>query len=240
MYCRSKFDCFCGDSPCTIFLCVISISENFKDLLLVRCISRIVFAHLVLYKDPWSDFSFRKLYEWLLLHHKGFSSNKHVSQCEYECVSCDILQPSNVQSWCSSLWSWQNDFSSCWSMWIICSLILLLPITKPDVYPFQLLERALNECGDDIETAIKSLTELRLSTVENFTSVVNSVTGNESNQQFRTQGASSNLLSLFLFPFCLKFIFAIYMIKKFLLSILTKPTFLYFKLLLYDVLAWII
>ncbi|KAJ9548615.1 hypothetical protein OSB04_021158 [Centaurea solstitialis] len=51
----------------------------------------------------------------------------------------------------------------------------------------QLLERALNECGDDIETAIKSLTELRLGTVENFTSVVNSVAGNESNQQFQPQ-----------------------------------------------------
>ncbi|XP_024968557.1 uncharacterized protein LOC112508010 isoform X2 [Cynara cardunculus var. scolymus] len=51
----------------------------------------------------------------------------------------------------------------------------------------QLLEKALNECGDDIETAIKSLTELRLGTVENFASVVNSAAGNESNLQFQTQ-----------------------------------------------------
>ncbi|KVI11682.1 UBA-like protein [Cynara cardunculus var. scolymus] len=61
-------------------------------------------------------------------------------------------------------------------------LILLFPQMDK-----QLLEKALNECGDDIETAIKSLTELRLGTVENFASVVNSAAGNESNLQFQTQ-----------------------------------------------------
>ncbi|KAI3771706.1 hypothetical protein L6452_02873 [Arctium lappa] len=65
-------------------------------------------------------------------------------------------------------------------------LILLFPDMDK-----QLLERALNECGDDIETAIKSLTELRLGTVENFASVVNSAAGNESNQQFQTQVAAN-------------------------------------------------
>ncbi|CAH1449116.1 unnamed protein product [Lactuca virosa] len=45
----------------------------------------------------------------------------------------------------------------------------------------QLLERTLNECGDDIETAIKSLTELRLVSVEHAASAV----GKESEYQIQ-------------------------------------------------------
>lgn len=45
----------------------------------------------------------------------------------------------------------------------------------------QLLERTLNECGDDIETAIKSLTELRLVSVEHAASNV----GKESEYQIQ-------------------------------------------------------
>lgn len=51
---------------------------------------------------------------------------------------------------------------------------------------FQLLERTLNECGDDIETAIKSLTELRLVSVEHAASNV----GKESEYQIQANGVS--------------------------------------------------
>ncbi|KAJ6747317.1 UBIQUITIN SYSTEM COMPONENT CUE PROTEIN [Salix koriyanagi] len=36
----------------------------------------------------------------------------------------------------------------------------------------QLLEKALEECGDDLDSAIRSLNELRLASVENFCSAV--------------------------------------------------------------------
>ncbi|KAJ9550960.1 hypothetical protein OSB04_015005, partial [Centaurea solstitialis] len=42
----------------------------------------------------------------------------------------------------------------------------------------QLVERTLNQCGDDIETAIKSLTELRLVSNENAESVIGKETAN--------------------------------------------------------------
>ncbi|GKB55361.1 hypothetical protein Tco_0906114 [Tanacetum coccineum] len=50
------------------------------------------------------------------------------------------------------------------------------------------LERTLNECGDDIETAIKSLTELRLVSVENTGYAV----VKESEYQNQPQGVSAN------------------------------------------------
>ncbi|GJR26128.1 retrovirus-related pol polyprotein from transposon TNT 1-94 [Tanacetum coccineum] len=52
----------------------------------------------------------------------------------------------------------------------------------------QVLERTLNECGDDIETAIKSLTELRLVSVENTGYAV----VKESEYQNQPQGVSAN------------------------------------------------
>lgn len=52
----------------------------------------------------------------------------------------------------------------------------------------QVLERTLNECGDDIETAIKSLTELRLVSIENTGYAV----GQESEYQNQPQGVSAN------------------------------------------------
>ncbi|KAI3754368.1 hypothetical protein L1987_54150 [Smallanthus sonchifolius] len=48
------------------------------------------------------------------------------------------------------------------------------------------LERTLNQCGDDIETTIKSLTELRLVSNENTGSAV----GEESEYQVQTHGVS--------------------------------------------------
>lgn len=48
----------------------------------------------------------------------------------------------------------------------------------------QLLERTLNECGDDIETAIKSLTELRLVSVEQ-------AVGNQSEYQIHPNGVAN-------------------------------------------------
>nr|GEU58311.1 hypothetical protein [Tanacetum cinerariifolium] len=52
----------------------------------------------------------------------------------------------------------------------------------------QVLERTLNECGDDIETAIKSLTELHLVSIENTGYAV----GKESEYQNQPQGVSAN------------------------------------------------
>ncbi|KAM7508223.1 hypothetical protein LguiA_018676 [Lonicera macranthoides] len=54
----------------------------------------------------------------------------------------------------------------------------------------QLLERALEECGDDLDSAIRSLNELRLGSVENMgSSAVKSGSAQEANVQFQTQGA---------------------------------------------------
>lgn len=53
----------------------------------------------------------------------------------------------------------------------------------------QLVERTLNECGDDIETAIRSLTELRLVSVEN--NPVATV-GQESDYQHQPHDVAAN------------------------------------------------
>ncbi|KAK1437461.1 hypothetical protein QVD17_03252 [Tagetes erecta] len=50
------------------------------------------------------------------------------------------------------------------------------------------LERTLNQCGDDLETTIKSLTELRLASNEN----VGSAVGTESEYHVQTHGVSAN------------------------------------------------
>lgn len=52
----------------------------------------------------------------------------------------------------------------------------------------QLLERTLNECGDDIETAIKSLTELRLVSVEH-------AVGKESAYQVQPNDIAANAVA---------------------------------------------
>ena len=68
----------------------------------------------------------------------------------------------------------------------------------------QLLERALEECGDDLDSAIRSLNELRLGSVENLGSAAAAKSGSaqEANVQFQTQGASQ--IKIIKYYFCLK------------------------------------
>ncbi|KAI3701507.1 hypothetical protein L6452_26640 [Arctium lappa] len=72
------------------------------------------------------------------------------------------------------------QYSSSW-FFALDRLIALFPDMDE-----QLVERTLNQCGDDIETAIKSLTELRLVSVENAESAV----GKEAGYQNQPHNAS--------------------------------------------------
>ncbi|KVI01335.1 uncharacterized protein LOC112500598 [Cynara cardunculus var. scolymus] len=76
-------------------------------------------------------------------------------------IRCSSSSPVQYSSATSSSWFFALD-----------RLIALFPDMDE-----QLVERTLNQCGDDIETAIKSLTELRLVSVENAESAVGKEAG---------------------------------------------------------------
>lgn len=75
--------------------------------------------------------------------------------------------PASKRIRCYSSSSSPVQFSSSPSFFYLDRLVALFPDMDK-----QVLERTLNQCGDDIETAIKSLTELRLVSIENAGSSV--------------------------------------------------------------------
>jgi hypothetical protein len=122
------------------------------------------------------------------------SSPPNVSSKRIRCSSSSPVRFSPPRPTTASPFSLTSSFSS------HSSAIDLLSTLFPDMDK-QLLERALKECGDDLDLAIRSLNELRLGSTENLGSdASNSHIAEEEKVQSRAPGTGQQFLQLLIGP----------------------------------------